>query len=82
MTWLARVRALKIKVWSYIPQLDPTEANHIGPMAEQWSAVMGLGNGITIDPVDGFGVCLKAIQELAAENDLLRARISKLEQQT
>lgn len=64
--WLDRVCALRIKTWRYIPEVDPTQKLHIGPMAEDWKSVMGIGDGTMIDQIDATGVMLKAIQELTA----------------
>lgn len=65
------VKALPVQTWSY-KTADPSR--HVGPMAEDWKAVTGLGDGRTIDVVSAFGVLLKAVQELTAKVEALEAR--------
>lgn len=60
---LERVLALQISSWSYL--WDQREVRHIGPMAQDFYAAFGLGiDDRHIDPADGHGVALAAIQAL------------------
>ena len=75
---LAKLSQLEISEWSY--RVDDTGARHLGPMAQDFYALFGLGASETgISTLDTSGVALAAIQALAAENANLRARIEVLE---
>lgn len=76
---LQRVAALPISSWSY--KHDAEEGiRHIGPMAQDFYAAFGTGNGPTgISTIDTGGVALAAIKALQTENDELQARIYALE---
>jgi Chaperone of endosialidase len=83
---LQRVRELPIATWNYTR--DDPAVRHIGPMAQDFTALFGVGaDDRHIHPLDGQGVALAAIQgllaaveELSAENAALTARIAALEQ--
>jgi hypothetical protein len=82
---LERVRALPISTWNYTA--DDPAIRHIGPMAQDFAALFGVGaDDRHIHPIDGQGVALAAIQGLAfqlqnlrAENSRLAARVTALE---
>jgi hypothetical protein len=89
---LAKVRALPISTWSY--RFENERVRHMGPMAQDFHASLGLGaDDKHIHVVDAGGVSLAAIQALAArtdelarknaalraENDLLRRELARLE---
>lgn len=82
---LERVRTLPITTWNYTS--DDPSVRHIGPMAQDFAALFGVGaDDRHIHPIDGQGVALAAIQGLLAqmealrqENDHLAARIAALE---
>ena len=82
---LERVRSLPITTWNY--RSDDASVRHIGPMAQDFAAVFGVGSDDrTIHPMDGQGVVLAAMQGLAAqvsflqdEQQRLRAQIATLE---
>ena len=77
---LARVVGLDIATWSFID--DGSGSTHIGPMAQDFAATFGFGEGdTTINLGDAVGVSLASIQALAAENDALEIRIAELEAQ-
>lgn len=71
---LEAIKDLPVKKWSYKPEMALGTEEHVGPMAEQWKAATGLGDGKSINLLDAFGVVLKAIQELTAKVDKLEAR--------
>jgi hypothetical protein len=85
---LARVRELPISTWNYTS--DGPSVRHIGPMAQDFAALFGVGaDDRHIHPVDGQGVALAAIQGLLAEveqvreeNARLAARLTRLEAST
>lgn len=82
---LARVRELPIATWNYTS--DDPAIRHIGPMAQDFAALFGVGaDDRHIHPLDGQGVALAAIQGLAEELERLRqenvtlaARLAALE---
>jgi hypothetical protein len=82
---LESVARLPIETWRYKSEPD---AQHLGPMAQDFAAEFGLGNDDrTIHDVDASGVALAAIQalhdrveRLARENDQLKKRVRALEQ--
>ena len=68
------VDRLDIGKWRYRPEMGLGDENHLGPYAEQFREVFGIGDGVTINAVDAIGICLKAIQELSARLAVLEAR--------
>ena len=65
---LSKISELEITEWQYKGSSD----RHIGPMAQDFFAAFGLGQGeTTIATVDADGVALAAIQALASENSKL-----------
>jgi hypothetical protein len=85
---LDRVRELPIATWNYTA--DDPAVRHIGPMAQDFAALFGVGEDDRhIHPLDGQGVALAAIQGLVArieelheENSRLAARVARLETAT
>jgi len=78
---LAKVLAMPVTTWRY---RDSNEGRHMGPIAEDFAAAFGLGDGDRyIGTVDGIGVALAAIQGLGARMDseiaAKDARIADLE---
>jgi hypothetical protein len=74
---LTRVRALPIATWNYTS--DDASVRHIGPMAQDFAALFGVGaDDRHIHPLDGQGVALAAIQALAGELERLRAENARL----
>ena len=77
---LERVRSLPITTWNY--RSDDASVRHIGPMAQDFTAVFGVGSDDrTIHPMDGQGVALAAIQGLAAQVAALQAEQQSLLEQ-
>ena len=77
---LERVRALPITTWNY--RIDDASVRHIGPMAQDFTAVFGVGgDDRTIHPMDGQGVALAAIQGLAAQVAALQGEQQRLLEQ-
>ena len=74
---LARVRELPISTWNYTS--DDPAVRHIGPMAQDFAALFGVGGDDRhIHPLDGQGVALAAIQALAVELERLRGENARL----
>ncbi|MFC4562481.1 tail fiber domain-containing protein [Nocardiopsis mangrovi] len=81
---LDKVAALPISTWRY--DSEPDHVRHLGPMAQDFHAAFGFGQGDTAIPVvDASGVALVSIQalyrlvgELEADVARLRAEIGTL----
>jgi hypothetical protein len=74
---LGKVTELSMHRWSYIS--DGPSVQHIGPTAQDFYAAFGVGeDDHHIHPIDGYGVALAAIQQLAAEVERLRAEVEEL----
>ncbi len=84
---LAKLSQLSIMQWNYI--LDGASVKHIGPTAQDFREVFGLGSDDkTISTIDPSGIALKLIQTLdirtrelmgqAAELDRLNREVSEL----
>ncbi len=74
---LAKVSALPVAAWTY--KNDTSGARHLGPMAQDFHALFGLGESETgISTLDSSGVALAAIKALAEENAAQDARIKEL----
>jgi Chaperone of endosialidase len=73
---LPRLRELKVESWHYKPSFNDS-ARHIGPYAEDFKELFGVGDGKTIHVVDAMGVCLKAIQELSAKVAQLEEKLAE-----
>lgn len=68
--FLEGLRELDINRWRYLPESgeDPT-ITHVGPMAQDFQRIFGVGDGRTIHLVDVVGVLLGAMKELAHVSD-------------
>jgi hypothetical protein len=74
---LDAVRGLDVQTWNY--KADDASIRHIGPMAQDFAAAFGVGNDDkSIMNVDAQGVCLAAIQALAARIEALEAENARL----
>jgi len=74
---LRKVEQLEVSRWEYDTECD---AEHMGPMAEDFHDAFGLGiDREHIDTVDADGVALAAIQGLSTELDEARSEIEDLE---
>lgn len=75
---LERVVALPIQEWTY--RAEEAGVRHLGPMAQDFHEVFGLGaNDTTIATVDADGVALAAIQGLNEKVEQKDARIARME---
>jgi Chaperone of endosialidase len=64
---LAKVEDLPVQGWRY--KVEDASTRHIGPVAEDFQRVFGLGDGESIGTVDANGVALAAIQGLVQKMD-------------
>ena len=64
---LDKVAALPVQGWRY--KVEDASTRHIGPVAEDFQHLFGLGDGESIGTVDANGVALAAIQGLVHKMD-------------
>jgi hypothetical protein len=64
---LDKVAALPVQGWRY--NVEDASTRHIGPVAEDFQRLFGLGDGESIGTVDADGVALAAIQGLVQKMD-------------
>ncbi len=81
METLKKVEELIVSQWEYDPAktgtlIDGNGGRHIGPMAQDFRELFGLGDTDTmINLVDAFGVALSAIKALSAKVHVLEERV-------
>lgn len=76
---LARLRRLPITMWSY---KNDTETRHLGPMAQDFQRVFGLGSDEkVIGTVDADGVALAGVQALEARTRNQASDLEKLKEE-
>ncbi|TAD86438.1 MAG: hypothetical protein EAY75_08335 [Bacteroidetes bacterium] len=74
---LEKLRQLPVTQWKY----KGTDEYHIGPMAQDFFAIFGLGNNNTsISSVDPAGIALAAVKHLIGQNQQLAEKLDALEQ--
>lgn len=76
------VETMPLLVWSYKPGQAPEgmgQEEHVGPMAEHFKAMTGLGDGKTINVVDAFGVLFGALQDTLLRLAVLERIINREE---
>ena len=71
---LSKLAVMPINSWSY--KHDQSASRQFGPVAEDFQATFGLGDGKTISTVDAQGVTMAAIQGL---NEKLEAKEAEIE---
>ncbi len=69
---LDAVKQLPVQSWRYREEMGMGDERHVGPYAEDWQALLGLGDGKSINIVDAVGVLLQSVKDLAAEVDVLK----------
>lgn len=57
---------LPVEKWRYKPGMRLGQQPHIGPYAEDFKKMFGVGDGVTIDPIDAIGVLCAAVKALTA----------------
>lgn len=72
-TILDGVRKMPVRAWRYKPEMGLGTERHVGPYAEDFHEIFGLGDGRTIPYVDAVGVNFAATKELADKVDNLTA---------
>lgn len=77
---LAAVESLPVTSWRY--KQDKSGSLHVGPVAEDFQRVFGLGDGKTISSTDARGVTLAAIQGLNAKVEAMEAKDAVIEELT
>ena len=75
--WASQVaKRLPLAVWRY---RDPSDGagHHIGPMAEDFHAITGLGGAQTISVIDAVGVLFGALQQALLEIETLKSELRR-----
>lgn len=62
-TALKMVKEMPVEEWKYRPGYED-EGRHVGPYADRYKEVTGLGDGHSIDMNDVVGLTMKAVQDL------------------
>jgi hypothetical protein len=71
---LGMINQLPVTRWNY--KTDSSYIKHIGPVAQDFYSLFGLGNDDkSISSVDPSGIALVAIKELSKQNQLMKQRI-------
>jgi hypothetical protein len=74
---LEKLAELPVSTWNY--KGDDPSVRHLGPMAQDFHAAFGLGDGDrTINLLDANGVAVVAIQALYRRVKLLEAEVAAL----
>jgi len=73
---LSRLMDLPVESWSYKAEVGGSR--HVGPVAEDFQRIFGLGDGETISTTDADGVMMSAIQGLKRELDAKDSEIETL----
>src|SRR5207302_3746499 len=73
---LNKLAALPVTSWRY--KNDDSGNRYIGPMAQDFHALFGLGTDTTIATLDMEGVTLAAVKALQRENATLRDQLEQL----
>lgn len=71
---LARLGRVPVERWNYKQTMEGIASSdmvHIGPYAEDFTREFGVGDGLTINMIDAFGVALAAVKELTARVEQL-----------
>jgi hypothetical protein len=77
---LEKLGELPISTWTY--RSDPADVRHMGPMAQDFHRLFGLGDtDKAYHPIDAHGVALAAIQALRELADEQQRRIDSLERE-
>lgn len=71
---LDKVSSMDVEKWTYKPGITGETNPHIGPYAEQFAELFGVGDGIHINMIDAIGVCLSSIKALNAKIAILEAK--------
>lgn len=74
---LRKLMQLPVSMWNY--KIEGSNIKHIGPMAQDFYSVFGVGSDDkTISSIDPAGVAFAAIQELSKQNEELRSQKEEL----
>lgn len=72
------VTRIPIHEWSYAPGVHVPGSlpgqRHVGPMAQDFQQVFGLGDGRHINVIDAFGVCMAALKSALLRIEVLERR--------
>lgn len=71
------IAQLPLAVWRYLPFAAPPgfgQERHVGPMAEHWHALTGLGTPDTISVIDALGITMGALKNALLRLEVLEVR--------
>ncbi|MBS4050220.1 MAG: tail fiber domain-containing protein, partial [Methylomonas sp.] len=68
---LDAIKKIPIESWRYKEGEGPDREVHVGPMAQDWNAATGLGDGKSIDAISAIGITMGAVKELAEKVESL-----------
>jgi hypothetical protein len=71
-----KVKRLPVERWTYKPGIEDS-GRHIGPYAEDFKKRFGVGDGVTLHPVDAAGVALAAVKGLAKKIDKIEKKVAR-----
>jgi hypothetical protein len=71
---LSKVAQLPVSEWSYIHEPG---VRHMGPMVQDFNSLFGVGSGVTINPVDVFGVLIASVKALTAKVAVLESQLAR-----
>ena len=66
-TILDALENLDIKSWRYKPEMNLGTERHVGPMAEDFNEIFGLGDGTVIPVVDAIGITMQSVKDLSSK---------------
>lgn len=70
------IKKLPVRAWRYKESMGLGTDKHVGPYAEDFHDIFGLGDGKTIPYVDGMGIGLAGLKEVAERLSSLEGRLS------
>lgn len=73
-----RVTRIPIHEWTYAPGVHVPGSlpgqRHVGPMAQDFQEIFGLGDGRHIHTIDAFGICMAALKSALLRIEVLERR--------
>lgn len=73
------VMHMPLAVWSYKDGMAPEgmgQEDHVGPMAEHFRQITGLGDGKTINVIDAIGIMFGALQSALQRIEVLERKVN------
>ena len=64
---LTNLERLPVESWRYIPMIGFGGEKHLGPYAEDFKEMFGVGDGVTINYLDAIGVLMASVKALSTK---------------